>query len=171
MHVFFGSIKIFNYLKANGVELRPHLWMYAIKGRNLDIIHILEKCKVDTDGVDYENCIEESVKCFHNEIADYFINKYMNKSKYNLKYSQEIMCPFFYNSNVYAYAFQYRFIPQKFNNKFYLLYLCQYNYIELVDFLSKTNMLDINVKIDILNEIFNINDILYIQFINNKQIF
>lgn len=39
---FFGSIQIFQYLLLNGVELRPKLWLYAIYGRNAEIIHLIE---------------------------------------------------------------------------------------------------------------------------------
>ena len=39
---FFGSIQIFQYLQINKVKLEPSLWLYAIHGRNADLIHHLE---------------------------------------------------------------------------------------------------------------------------------
>lgn len=46
--VFNGSIKVFNYLKSNLVELTPSLWFYGAHGQNLDIFQILENQKIDT---------------------------------------------------------------------------------------------------------------------------
>ena len=45
--VFFGSIQIFNYLRLEGVELKPSLWYFAIHGRNSEIIHFLEDNHVE----------------------------------------------------------------------------------------------------------------------------
>ena len=44
---FYGSIKIFNYLKLNKIKLTTSLWLYAIHGNNPEIIQILidEKIK------------------------------------------------------------------------------------------------------------------------------
>ena len=59
----------------NGVELTPSLWL----------IHLLESNKVappkfvnesekegDISNDDYIECMIESIKCHHNDIADYF---------------------------------------------------------------------------------------------------
>ena len=39
---FYGSIQIFRYLFANNVQMTPSLWLYAIHGRNPDIIYFLD---------------------------------------------------------------------------------------------------------------------------------
>ncbi|KAK8845749.1 hypothetical protein M9Y10_020667 [Tritrichomonas musculus] len=73
---FFGSIRIFKYLLKMNVTQSPSLMLYAIHGNNYQIIHILEDNKTDIDDNDYYfNCFIESIKCHHNELAEYFKNK------------------------------------------------------------------------------------------------
>lgn len=43
---FFGSLKIFNYLIENKIELTPSLWLYAIHSNKMELIHILENNKI-----------------------------------------------------------------------------------------------------------------------------
>lgn len=78
---FFGSIKIFNYLKMNNVELEPSLWLYAIHSRNAELIHLLESCNVSKPNNELDECIAESIKCHHNEITDYFENEDPKKNE------------------------------------------------------------------------------------------
>lgn len=73
---YFGSIQIFQYLRINGVELRPSLWLNAIHGRNPEIIYILEENKVEMHDNLLKKCLIRSIKCHHNEIADYIDSKY-----------------------------------------------------------------------------------------------
>lgn len=73
---FYCSIEIFQYLLLNGCELPSSLWKYVIHGRNAELIHILKENHVD--GQDYIECVEESIKCHHNEITDYIINSLVN---------------------------------------------------------------------------------------------
>ena len=40
---FFGSIRIFQYLRFNNIELQPSLWFYAIHSNNTEMIHLLER--------------------------------------------------------------------------------------------------------------------------------
>ena len=40
---FFGSLQIVKYLQLNNIKLTSSLWMYAIHGRNAEIIHLLEE--------------------------------------------------------------------------------------------------------------------------------
>ena len=67
---FFGSIKIFQYLKNNHVQMTPSLWIYAIHSKNAELINILEESCIDPPDKSYLKCFEESIKCHHNEIAD-----------------------------------------------------------------------------------------------------
>ena len=39
---FCGPIQIFQYLFTNKSKLNPELWLYAIHGRNTEIIQLLE---------------------------------------------------------------------------------------------------------------------------------
>lgn len=77
---FFGSIQIFQYLRLNGVELTPTLWLYAVHGRNAELIHLLEESHVQPEDRTYESVLMEAMKCHHNEIAFYVKeNLMMNK--------------------------------------------------------------------------------------------
>ena len=73
---FFGSIQIFQYLKLNGVNLTPSLWLYAIHSNNAEIIHLLEESNVHAR---YEKVFEESVNCFHNEVAHYLQDNFIKE--------------------------------------------------------------------------------------------
>lgn len=70
--LFFGSIEIFQYLKLNRVELIPDHWLYAIHGKNPEIIHILEENKVHPKDGTFAECLTYSIKCHHNDFANYF---------------------------------------------------------------------------------------------------
>lgn len=102
---FKGSIQIFNYLKNNGVEMTPSLWYYSIHGNNTEIIHLLEENHIEPTITNnniygkyktksYKECFSESIKCNHNDIANYILNKYLQNRKvissetifYSLKY-------------------------------------------------------------------------------------
>lgn len=66
---FFGAIQIIKYLHINYVELESDLWTYSIHSNNADLIHFLEEKKV----LRKNDCFEVSIKCYHNEITNYFI--------------------------------------------------------------------------------------------------
>ena len=68
---FFGSTQIFQHLRLNDVEIPDTLIINAIHGKNAEIIHILEN---DMNNRIYKICFFESIKCHHNEIANYFLN-------------------------------------------------------------------------------------------------
>lgn len=73
---FFGANQIFNYLRFNGVELDSHLWFPAIYGKNATIIHILEENQIFVTDDIFLLCLQESIKCHHNDIFDYIQNNY-----------------------------------------------------------------------------------------------
>ena len=81
--VFFGSIQIFNYLRLEGVELTPSLWSLAIHGRNSEMIHFLEDNHVELEDKSYKQVFYESIKCHHNDIANYFINNFLQNDEEN----------------------------------------------------------------------------------------
>ena len=75
---FFGSIKIFNYLRLNKISMTPSIWNYAIHGNNAEIIQILEENQIELpEEKSYKQLLEESIKCHHNEIAYYIQNSYL----------------------------------------------------------------------------------------------
>ena len=80
---FFGSIQIFNYLKNNDVNLTSSLWPMAIHSQNLEIIHILEENNVKIKDDNCKKIFYDSLKCFSNDMANYFFKKYLNNENDN----------------------------------------------------------------------------------------
>ena len=124
--LFYGSIQIFNYLRLNHVQLNENLWLYAIHGKNPDIIHLLEEYQIISDNKSNKKIIKESIKCHHNDISNYIISNYFNYdnsiSKYGIKYHN------------------YAFIKET-----YCLYeLCKYDYAILVNILLQNDGIDVN---------------------------
>ena len=127
---FYGSIQIFQYLMLNGVKLEPTLWLYSIHSNNPDLIHILERNEIQFDP---KLLFKESVKCHHNEIANYIKENYLCNFSDDIEYALKY-CNF-------------AFIDQDSNMKDYLYSLCIYDYSIFVDLLMKEKDLDINKKI------------------------
>ena len=100
----------------------PELWLYAIHGKNAEIIHLLEENHIISNEDFYLHCFYEAVKCHHNEIANYI---QMNYIKDDL--SLEI------NGKLYRY---YNF---EFCDFTFFYELCKYNYFTLVKFLVEKN--------------------------------
>ena len=127
---FCGAIQIFQYLRINGVILTGSLWIYAIHSRNPDLIHLLEEIHVEPNDATFSECLIESIKCYHNEIADYIkdnhlarnIDIFPNIIKYH-NYS-------FFNENVKGHEYQ----------------LIQYGYSSIVKNLLN-DFKDINAKV------------------------
>ena len=113
---FFGSIQIFQYLRINNVSLHPFLLIFAIHGRNADLIHLLEESHFD---ISYQDCLDESLKCHHFEITEYFINNFIDKKSNSFSKSAKF--------------FNFYFFPKNLNEPKIFYYLCKYNFIELVD--------------------------------------
>ena len=134
---FCGSIEIFKYLTSHDVELTPSLWMYAIHGQNLDIIHLLEEKKVSPEDESYKKCIVESIKCHHPEITNYIQNNLISD-------------PSKVDSHVLSHSikfYNYAYFPANINNDFSIFYdLCKFDYFNLVQLLVKNTHLDINTR-------------------------
>ena len=131
---FYGSKEIFDYLILNNINLTQSLWEYAIHGKNADIIHALEKNKIQPDG-SYEIIFKESIKCHHNAIADYIEMNYLEKQNldetliHSLKY---------YN----FYFIQAQMVDEK-----VMPYLIQYDYDFLVDIFADEEGFDANMNL------------------------
>lgn len=131
---FSGSLKIFNYLIENGIELTPSLWLYVIHGQNMELIHILEKNKITPEDETYQNCLLESIKCHHNEMTKYIIKNLMNNKIFNNKgvVAQSIR----YNN--------YEYFPNEMTYDFNTFYdMCKYDYYPIVELFLKENI-DLN---------------------------
>ena len=141
---FFGSIQICRYLMFNILELQSSLWIYVIHSRNAELIHLFEEKSIQPPGNKYEKCLEESVKCHHNEIAQYIYDNLIDdETKINNLETN-------FDENILAYSFHYynySFFPNEFNNKFIFFYSCQYNYINLVKLFLKSTKVDLNQSV------------------------
>ena len=131
---FFGSVKIFNYLQENGNKLTPSLWLYAIHGKNNEIIRLLEENHIKLEESEYSECFSEAIKCHHNEIADYIRNKYGagKDEKSSLAFEQ---CLKSYNISL---------IQTNSVDQSSFCDLCQYDYFCLVDIISKDKGIDVH---------------------------
>ncbi|KAK8847126.1 hypothetical protein M9Y10_019707 [Tritrichomonas musculus] len=123
---FYGSIQIFNYLRMNEVELTPSLWLFVIHSKNEEIIYILENEKVDPPNKTFETCLNESIKCHHNEIADYIINNLIEDSRKIKKNTESFV-------EISFKYYNYEYYPEEMNENFLFFYLAQYNYEYIVD--------------------------------------
>ena len=129
---FYGSIQIFQYLRLNGVDLEPNLDIYAIHSNNPEFIHILEANRVKFD----EYCLYESIKCHHNEIANYIKENYLNEGCEN-------SCDFIYS--VFE-NYNFAFIKNNCFNQDCFYLLSKFDYYQFVKFLMNDEGYDINRK-------------------------
>lgn len=151
---FFGSILIIKYLVAKGVELTTSLWLYSIHSNNPDLIHFLEESHLKLDEDLFDECIKESIKCHHNNFANYFITNRKNEIE-----SLNDALPFFDEPDdhvckaVIPFAFRYNnyeFMPDSIDDNDLFLYACKYNHVKIVEFLLNQKKVDIKF----INEIF-----------------
>ena len=141
---FFGSIQIFNYLRMREVKLTSSLWLFVIHGRNSELIHLLEENLIEpilpiskhSKKVEksYEKCFFESIKCHHNDVANYFLNNYLQIEDENLNETL-IQSLKYYN---------FFFIKKENINESSFCHLCHYDYFLLVDYLLKSVDVDVN---------------------------
>ena len=141
---FFGSIQIIKYLEKNDVELTPSLWLYAIHSNNAELIRFLDEKSIKPVDRSFKKCIEESIKCHHNEIAQYLQRKTFKRGveKMNRKNN--------FDETIVAYRFRYfnfSTVPIDLETNLILCYLCRFNYITLVEILMKDQEIDISESI------------------------
>ena len=124
---FFGSIQIVKYMQINDVELEPSLWLFAIHSNSPELIHFLEDNKVLPADTTYKECFEESVKCYHNNIAYYIQDNLLQVSMQNEDSSELIK---FYN---------FSFLPKYLENENFYHCFCRYDYLFLTNIMAKTS--------------------------------
>ena len=114
----------------NGFTLSPSLWPYAIHGNNSEIISQLEDNKI-IPFISYLDVLKESIKCHHNDIANFIIQNHPLDEKD-------------YATNIFKY-YNFDLIKESFINPDYIYEMCKYNYCVFVDFLNKNSKIDFNL--------------------------
>lgn len=137
---FFGSFQIIKYLITQFAESTPYLWNYAVHGRNMEIIHLLEKCNTKPKD---ESVLTESIKCFHNEIALYLNHKFSATEDQN----GQAFC--FYGLEFYNFYF----VDSKYISLSFFADSCKYDHYIVVEYLLSTKGIDVN-HVAILNNLF-----------------
>ena len=137
--VFFGSFQIIKYMQLSGVVLNPELCIYSIHGKNAEIIHLLEEnISVVSDRNDNKNFygkyIDESIKSYHNDIANYILDNYLPIEE---RKSSNFLNQCFKSSNLLL-------LQNELNYEDTLFYLCQYDYYFLLKLLLKDDGIDVN---------------------------
>lgn len=133
---FFGSIQIFNYLLQNGSQTSSQIWLYAVHGRNLEIINSLISSRIRARDSSYVQALDESFKCHNGEVTSYIKEKLLN-----VKSGEELSV--FAQSTKY---YNYENFPDDLNNQFTFCYFCQADYYSMVTKL--VNLSNKNFKIN-----------------------
>ena len=131
---FYGSIQIFQYLKFNNVEMMPSLWFYVIHSQNSEMILFLEENNVEPPNDEYESCLNESIKCHHNDFVKYFQDKFLLNA----------------NESYYKFIFKYynyEMISDEIRNNSFFYFMSFYNYSELVNLYIKPKQNEVIEKI------------------------
>ena len=130
---FYGSIQVFKYLHLNGAILDQSIWLYSIHSNNPELIYYLhDEIKFLCTNGTLKKMFEESLKCHHNEMANYILNNYLSNDE---------------DEDDDEYIFKYynfQFFPFYLRKGHVFYYLCKYNYISLVDILLKNYKININ---------------------------
>ena len=140
---YFGSIQIVQYMINNNIELKPSLWIYAIHSNNAELINLLEQNNIKPEDESFEECFKESIKCHHNEVANYINDNFLNQQNENENIN--------FDKNAVCYAFHYHnfdFFPNNLkNNEFIFFYACKYDHILIIEYLLTTQKIDVNKSI------------------------
>ena len=145
---FFGSIQIFRYLFMNRVKQTSSLWNYVIHSNNPELIHFIEEKKVPLSN-SYKELFIESIKCHHNDVANYFLNNFLEDKLLAEKDNQLIA--------KYLKYFNFSFIQNNYVNEETFYYLCRYDYYILVGILLNDDIKIINkIQYENKDEIFKI---------------
>ena len=140
---FFGSFQIFKYLYLNHAKVNPDIWIYAIHGRDPEMINFLVEKKIKPTNSNYQFCIDTAIECHHNDIYNYIKNNLLNEDDD----VSSLKCIQYYN-----FAF---FNDVKMDDSL-ILQLCQYDYFNYLAIVLEESNFKINKRI-ILNRIFESN--------------
>lgn len=144
------------------------LWPFAIHGKNSEIIHFLEERKIEPENQSYKECLKESIKCHHNNIANYIYENYLTNNK-----DDKIEDEMYYLSIKY---YNFELINSIDLNHF--IDFCKYGYYDFVNKLLEKSELNINLlqkrnnseKSALFNAVENENSDVIELLLNNKDI-
>ena len=133
---FFGSIQIFKYLyqhlthprTTKKIPLKSPLWLFTIHGQNADMIYFLRENHFKLKPKNFYAFLKESIKCHHNEIANYVMDNFIDKNDDHI--------------DTFSFGLQYYnfyFIRNDFLNGSVFYNLCAYDYYPIVHALLETN--------------------------------
>ena len=134
---FFGSIKIIQYLHLNGVELESSLWNFAVHSNNPHLIHYLEDNIYDDNTLNYSKYMIELIKCHSVSFTDYFLNNLLDVNDTSF----HVYCVQYFN---------FEFFPENLGTNDIFIYLCKYNYIDIVKDLLNEGKIDLNSSMKIV---------------------
>lgn len=143
---FFGSIQIFRYLYQNIVVLTSSLWLYSMHGQSQEIINILNENMIISQDKQFNDIVNESIKCHHIEVTNYICNNLFDENMPNILNDKK-----FGNESIKHYNFI--FFPRNQSLKNYLYYFCRYGYTSIVKLLLRDQSVNVN-QIEPIYEIF-----------------
>ena len=146
---FYGSIQIFRFLLLNNVKIKTDTWLFAIHGKNPEIIHILEENQIKPpSNNNYVRCYIESNKCYHNDIMKYFQLQYIEVSdNYNFYLSiKDDIC--FRTFNFYDFFDN----DYKTNESTAFYFACKYDHFLIVDYFLNNARIEFNSTTIFKNE-------------------
>lgn len=146
--------------------MTQNLWNFIIHSRNPDLIHLLETERIKPRDLlpkssifgpyydSYRKIFEESIKCNHNELTEYFQNNFLNQKieSFNVLNNSE--------ENKLFYCFKYydfEYFPSEDDlekNEFIFYYACQFNYLSIVKLFINKKIVDVNKVIQKLPSFF-----------------
>ena len=131
---FFGSIRIFNFLRNKEKVLDYKLMTYAIHSRNAELVDIIEDFDKHMEYDTIRKFIIESICCHHDEFTNYLETKFWKKSE-GKNWHTIVPALKYYNFANMKY--------ENFDSESFA-YLCKYDYIKLVSFLINNPEIDVN---------------------------
>lgn len=108
-------------------------WKTSVHGNNQEVFAIYEKLNNETNN--QNEVLQESIKCHHNKLANFFIDKYFQNKSIN-----ELILECSLKSH------NYEFFPNIINDETFY-FMCKYNYISIVKILLDLKIPNINKEI------------------------
>lgn len=136
---FHGSIEIFKYLKENQIELTPNLWIFAVHSQNIKLIQFLEENDVKPPNNSFDDCLVEAIKCHHFDMTKYIVKNLLKNNVNNDTFCD--ICIRYYN------FINFTDLIDDDLDVFDVFYdFCEYDYSNIVDYLSKIQEFDVSEK-------------------------